>query len=145
MTAIRIHRKYTTPRTPTFIIRTGALQTNAHGYSEFQCPHCGLWEMETPELWKRRYCCHRCIRYYSAPWWWGRKSEIDDYVTLPKPPAGERESVTTVEARHVKPLLPEMKSGNVCECCGKAFETARRHAATCGAACRKRKSRGQCK
>lgn len=140
---IRIHRNpvpgmyYKNRPYPAFVIHTGAVRPN-----EFQCPYCGLWEMETPKLWKRRYCCHRCIRFMRAPWWLDRKSDVDEYVTLPKVAAGDDESVTP---RHVKPLLPEMKTANICECCGKAFETARRHAGTCGAACRKRKSRGQCK
>lgn len=148
---IRIHRNHTAgiyyknrPR-PDYIIRTGAIVTTAHGWTEFQCPYCKLWEMESPELWKRRYCCHRCIRFMRAPWWYGRESEVDDYVTLPKKPAGEIESVTPDIPRYVKPLLPEMKPANICECCGKAFETARRHSKTCGKNCRKRKSRGQCK
>lgn len=69
---------------------------------------------------------------------------IKSNVTLPTRQPVKRQSVTPDEKRHVKPLFAEMKAANICECCGKAFETARRHSKTCGKACRKRKSRGQC-
>jgi hypothetical protein len=89
---------------------------------------------KNPELWTEHTAHLTIIGMFLD----GRLKQEGQTVTLRKMPAGERESVTP---RHIKPLLPEMRSGNICEMCGKAFETARRHAATCSAACRKAKSR----
>jgi len=118
------------------------------GITTTSCSQCGKDTTFHISYWYPGMLCSECSVRAKFPDVFEKQHDyFDDYVTLPKrnkkqPAAAPtpRKSVT-LEPTHIKPLIPEMQTANICIICGNPFETTRKHSKTCGSKCRKALSR----